>query len=176
MERIVVGVDGSNASQRALAWAIDQARRCEAEVEVVHAWTMPDMGPDPLAQALADPAELEAQARRELRLVAHGADDSGLAAPLEPSLVCDDPVHALVEAAKGADLLVVGCRGLGARGDAALGSVSHGVLRETSCPVVVVPADTEEATLSERSERTRQHRPGREAPRLTAQPRKEAER
>jgi nucleotide-binding universal stress UspA family protein len=37
MQRIVVGVDGSRASRRALDWAVDQARRCGAEVEVVHA-------------------------------------------------------------------------------------------------------------------------------------------
>jgi nucleotide-binding universal stress UspA family protein len=143
MQRIVVGVDGSRASRRALDWAVDQARRCGAEVEVVHAWTVPDMGADPLARALADPVELETQARRELRLVMSGIDDSGLAAPIEPLLVCGDPVHALVEAAKGADLLVVGSRGLGAGGDVALGSVSHGVLRDAACPVMVVPPDSE---------------------------------
>lgn len=143
MQRVVVGVDGSRASRCALRWAADHARRCEAEVLVVHAWTVPDMGADPFARALAEPAELEAEARRELRLVVNGVDDSGLIAPIEVSLVRDDPVNALVEAAKGADLLVVGSRGLTAGGDAALGSVSHGVLRNPPCPVVVVPPDSD---------------------------------
>jgi nucleotide-binding universal stress UspA family protein len=146
MHRIVVGVDGSRASRRALAWAIAQARRDAAKVEVVHVWTVPDMGPDPLSHALADPAELERQARNELRLVTDGVDDAGLAVPIEPSLVRGDPVSTLVEAANGADLLVVGARGLGAGGDAALGSVCHGVIRVARCPVVVVPPDDTLAT------------------------------
>jgi nucleotide-binding universal stress UspA family protein len=139
MQHIVVGVDGSTASCRALQWAVDQARTCGAEVQVVHAWTVPDMGATPLAQMLADPDELEEQGRRELRLVVDSIDERGLVAPIEQTLVCDDPAKALIDAAKRADLLVVGSRGLGAGGDAALGSVSHRVIRDSRCPVVVVP-------------------------------------
>jgi nucleotide-binding universal stress UspA family protein len=91
---------------------------------------------------IADPADLEAQARRELDLVLAGVDESGLAGRIEPALVRDDPAKALLDAAKGADLLVVGSRGLGGAGDAALGSISHRVIREASCPVVVVPPDS----------------------------------
>jgi Universal stress protein family len=58
MEHIVVGIDGSAASRRALSWAVDQARARDASVEAIPAWTVPDMGADPLAQALADPEEL----------------------------------------------------------------------------------------------------------------------
>jgi nucleotide-binding universal stress UspA family protein len=54
--------------------------------------------------------------------------------------VRDDPAKALIRAGNGADLLVVGSRGLGANGDAVLGSVSHRVIRDAQCPVVVVPA------------------------------------
>jgi nucleotide-binding universal stress UspA family protein len=143
MQHIVVGVDGSTASRRALAWAIDHSRTCRATVEVIHAWTVPDMGADPLTRALADPDELEALARRELHLVVDGADERGLVAPIERRLVCDDPASALLEAAKGADLLVVGSRGLGAGGAAPLGSVSHGVIRDAPCPVVVIPPEGE---------------------------------
>jgi CBS domain-containing protein/nucleotide-binding universal stress UspA family protein len=139
--RIVVGVDGSAASGRALRWAVAQAQAWRADVEVVHAWTMPDMGRDPLAQALADPQELEAQARRELCLVLDGAEDAELAAPVFRTLVRDDPASAILEAGKDADLVVVGARGLGVDGEADLGAVSNRVIREAQCPVVVVPAD-----------------------------------
>jgi nucleotide-binding universal stress UspA family protein len=145
--RIVVGVDGSAASVRALRWAVAQARTWRAEVEAVHAWTVPDMGADPLAQALADPEELEAQARRELCLVldgvngADGAGDAGLAVPVSRILVRDDPANAILEAGRDADLLVVGSRGLGVDGEADLGPVGDRVVREARCPVVVVPAD-----------------------------------
>jgi nucleotide-binding universal stress UspA family protein len=142
--RIVVGVDGSAASVRALRWAVAQARTWRAEVEAVHAWTVPDMGADPLAQALADPEELEAQARRELCLAfdgVDGADDAELAVPVFRTLVRDDPAEAILEAGKDADLLVVGSRGLGVDGEADLGPVGDRVVREARCPVVVVPAD-----------------------------------
>lgn len=138
--RIVVGVDGSAASGRAFRWAVAQARAWRAEVEAVHAWTIPDMGADPLAQALADPEELEVQARRELGLVVDGADDAERDAPVFRTLVRDDPVNAILEAAKDADLLVMGSRGLGVDGEADLGPVGARVIREARCPVVVVPA------------------------------------
>jgi CBS domain-containing protein/nucleotide-binding universal stress UspA family protein len=141
IQRIVVGVDGSTASSCALSWAVDQAHTSGAEVEAIHAWTVPDMGADPLARALADPDELEAQARRELHLVVDGANDGGLVAPVSRTLVRDDPAGALLRAGKGADLLVVGSRGLGVDGEAKPGSVGHRVIREAPCPVVVVPAD-----------------------------------
>ena len=142
--RIVVGVDGSAASGRALRWAAAQAKIWRAEVEAVHAWTMPDMGVDPLARALADPDELEAQARRELSLVVEGADAADGAEPVVPvsrTVVRDDPARAILEAGKDADLLVMGTRGLGADGDADLGAVADRVIREARCPVVVVPSD-----------------------------------
>lgn len=141
MQHIVVGVDGSAASRRALHWAIDNARTSGADLQVIHAWTVPDLGADPLAGMIAAPAELEAQARRELDLVLAGVDEHALLGRIDPTLVRDDPAKALLDAAKGADLLVVGSRGLGA-GNAALGSVSHHVIREASCPVLVVPPDS----------------------------------
>jgi CBS domain-containing protein/nucleotide-binding universal stress UspA family protein len=142
--RIVVGVDGSAASGRALRWAAAQAKTWRAEVEAVHAWTLPDIGADPLARALADPDELEAQARRELCLVVDGADGADGAEPVVPvsrTVVRDDPASAILDASKHADLLVVGSRGLGPDGDADLGAVADRVVREARCPVVVVPAD-----------------------------------
>jgi nucleotide-binding universal stress UspA family protein len=142
--RIVVGVDGSSASGRALRWAAAQAKTWRAEVEAVHAWTVPEMGADPLAQALAVPEELEAQARRELALVVDGTDGTDGAEPVSDvarTVVRDDPASAILQASEHADLLVVGSRGLGPEGDADLGTVADRVIREARCPVVVVPAD-----------------------------------
>jgi CBS domain-containing protein/nucleotide-binding universal stress UspA family protein len=148
--RIVVGVDGSAASGRALRWAAAEAKTWRAEVEAVHAWTVPDMGADPFAQALADPDELESQARRELSLVMDGVDGpdgpdgpdgAEPVVPVSRTVVRDDPASAILDAGKDADLLVVGSRGLGADGDADLGAVADRVIREARCPVVVVPAE-----------------------------------
>ena len=141
MQHIVVGIDGSAASRRALHWAVDHARMSGADLQVIHAWTVPDLGADPLAGMIAAPAELEAQARRELDLVLAGVDERALPGRIEPTLVRNAPAKALLDAAKGVDLLVVGSRGLGV-GNAALVSVSHRVISEASCPVVVVPPDS----------------------------------
>jgi CBS domain-containing protein/nucleotide-binding universal stress UspA family protein len=141
VRHIVVGVDGSTASSRALRWAVDQAAKSGAAVEAVHAWTVPQMGTDRLAQALADPHELEQQARRELDVVVDGAADGRLVAPVSRTLVRDDPASALLRVGAEADLLVVGSRGLGVNGEAEPGSVRRSVVRDAPCPVVVVPAD-----------------------------------
>jgi nucleotide-binding universal stress UspA family protein len=139
MRHIVVGVDGSRGSRRALAWAVDQARASETTVQAVHVWSVPPLGADPLAQAMGGPDALEAQARRELALVLDDTDEGGLVSPIERTLVRGEAIRALVDAAKDADMLVVGSRGLG-EGDAPLGSVTHGVTCSAPCPVVVVPA------------------------------------
>jgi nucleotide-binding universal stress UspA family protein len=76
-----------------------------------------------------------------LQLVVDEADESALVSPIERTLVHDDPARALLGAATGADMLVVGSRGLGG-GEAGLGSVSHGVIGDAPCPVVVVPPAT----------------------------------
>jgi nucleotide-binding universal stress UspA family protein len=140
MQHIVVGIDGSRSSCNALAWAVGQARSSGATVRAVHAWSPPELDADALARGLGDPRSLEVDARRELDLVVEGADTSGLAAPVERTLVRGDADRALLDAAKGADVLVIGSRGLGS-GDGALGSVSHQVIAGASCPVVVVPAE-----------------------------------
>lgn len=101
---------GGKASHRALAWAAEPARATGAAVQVVHTCTIPAVGADPLAQGLGDPRTLEAQARRELGLVVDVADERGLVGPIECRVVRGEPVRALLSAARGADLLVVGSR------------------------------------------------------------------
>ncbi|HET6951672.1 MAG TPA: universal stress protein [Acidimicrobiales bacterium] len=139
MQHIVVGVDGSTPSRRALRWAVDHARTCGAAVEVVHAWTAPEVGGDRLAQALSSPAELEHEARRELDDVLAGVDESGLADRLTSLLAHGEAAAALLDAGDTADLVVVGTRGLSGRTDGDAGSVCTQLIRHARCPVVVVP-------------------------------------
>ncbi|MER7667546.1 universal stress protein [Kitasatospora sp. NPDC096128] len=135
-QRIVVGVDGSPASVDALRWAIGQARIQGAVVEALIAWQ------HPAATGWTVPIEayedLPGIARKIL-------DDSvteaiGSDAPVEIRTRVQEGGAAacLLDAARGADLLVVGSRGHGGFAGALLGSVGQHCVQHAPCPVVVV--------------------------------------
>jgi nucleotide-binding universal stress UspA family protein len=142
--RIVVGVDASSGSRQALSWALAEAHIRHAFVEVVHAWSYPDQGPR--SAASAGPAvSVEALEDDALQVV----EDSlaGLVVPQELQLrrhVAPSPASlALVEAAEGADLLVVGARGRGGFAGLQLGSIAQQCAQHTPCPLVIVPVPRE---------------------------------
>ncbi len=140
MERIVVGVDDSEGSCRALAWAIAEAKVHGARVEAVHVWHFPYVPSGPFVPLPVPGSDMvEADARLVLTKSIEAVDATGLPEPVEPILVCDGAVQGLLEAAKGADLLVVGSRGRGGFAGLLLGSVSQQVAQHASCPVVIVP-------------------------------------
>ena len=137
--RVVVGVDGSDHAARALRWAIDEALRRGAPLEVVHAWHYPYIGVE--VGFTATPSVLEAAekvARQILDDAAAVASDAGVDG-VERSLVSGPAAGALLDAAKGADVLVVGSRGRGGFAGLLLGSVSQQVAHHAPCPVVIVP-------------------------------------
>ncbi len=136
-ERIVVGVDGSDVSRRAFEWAVQHAGRTGARVVAVHAWHFPFHST--AGAPVFAPEEGEEDARAVLEAVVESVDTSCLHGAVEQNVVFDGTVDALLDAADGAALLVVGTRGRGSLTSAALGSVSHEVARRASCPVVVVP-------------------------------------
>jgi nucleotide-binding universal stress UspA family protein len=86
-----------------------------------------------------DPDRYGTAAKRLLDDVVDHADASGLRAPIDRVLIEGHPAQAMVDAAQGADLVVVGSRGLGNVRGMLLGSVSHHLVHHASCPVVVVP-------------------------------------
>lgn len=137
MKRIVIGVDGSESSARALRWAVDEAGRAGATVEAVHAWHQPYIAEYPYAAVAFDPEPFEDLSRRLLADAVAQAAVDGVA--VEPVLVQGMAAPALLEAAKGADLLVVGSRGHGGFSGLLLGSVSQHVAQHSPCPVVIVP-------------------------------------
>lgn len=137
--RIVVGVDGSTGAQAALDWALDEARARTSQIAVVHGWNAVYGGAGyPYAMAL-DPAPLEQAARGVIAAALERADTSGLAHEPEQLAVIGGSAAALLETTEGADLVVVGTRGMGAFRGMLLGSVSHQVAQHAQCPVVVVP-------------------------------------
>ncbi|MEU1576684.1 universal stress protein [Streptomyces collinus] len=134
--RVVVGVDGSPASHAALRWAVHHARMIGGAVEAIYVWDTPS------ARGWSGPAvdpdfDLE-QARerftQEVRAVFPGEPPPRL----QEHLVQGDPSEALVQASEGAELLVVGRRGIGGFARAMLGSVSQRCAQHAACPVVVV--------------------------------------
>ena len=137
MTRIVVGVDGTDASFDAVRWAVAEARVVGATVEVVHAWSLPTVGTSVGAGLILDGVQLEESARIELQHAMSLADVDG--ASVVPTLVCGPPATVLAQVARGADLLVVGSHGRGALARAFLGSVSQRLAQHPPCPVVIVP-------------------------------------
>jgi nucleotide-binding universal stress UspA family protein len=143
MERIVVGIDGSQSSREALAWAVDEARARGARVEAVHAWHVPAVAFYAPGAIALDGDTFENEAKRVLDQVVDSTYAEGLAEPIERIVVCGSPARALLDAAKGADLLVVGSRGRGGFSGLVLGSVSQQCVHHAPCPVLVVHPRTD---------------------------------
>lgn len=135
--RIVVGVDGSQASTAAVRWAAAEAWLREADLEVLMAYqsTAPRLrfgtsaafqrAADERAAGIVDDAVSEAKS-----ITPH--------TPIRGNAVIGYPAQVLLKAARGADLVVVGSRGRGGFGGLLLGSVSAQVATHASCSVVVV--------------------------------------
>jgi nucleotide-binding universal stress UspA family protein len=140
-QRIVVGIDGSGTADRALQWAVDEARLRHARVDVVHAWRapIPHLGAAPHASMSVDRLEYERAAERTLDAAVRRVDITGLPAPVDQILTSGSAAWAILEVSKGADLVVVGSRGLGGFKGLVLGSVSHQVATHAPYPVVVIP-------------------------------------
>ncbi|MGH7911662.1 MAG: universal stress protein [Candidatus Dormibacteraceae bacterium] len=131
---IVVGVDGSRHSTAALRWALSHAERLgETTVVAVFAWELPLIG----IPGAFDMSEMEERAKQFLgEVVQQVAPGPGV--QLTPVVAHGEPTAALVEAAREADLLVVGTRGRNAFRGLLLGSVSQGCAAAANCPVVIV--------------------------------------
>jgi nucleotide-binding universal stress UspA family protein len=135
---IVVGIDGSEHSKAALRWAVEEARLRHARVRAVHAWWIyPMLGPDD--QHAADRTERggEEAAERVRAFVAETLGDTDVEV-ISVAVQGAQASAALVEAAKDADLLVVGSRGAGGFSGLLLGSVSQQCTHHARCPVVIV--------------------------------------
>ena len=131
--RIVVGVDGSPHSASALRWSLEEAEARSGEVVAVLAWQVPFLS----NPAAFDKAELEVSYQDFLiKTVSEIAPSP--AVPLHTVVAQGDPTECLLEAAKGARLLVLGSRGRSPFAGLMLGSVSQACAAHAACPVVVV--------------------------------------
>jgi nucleotide-binding universal stress UspA family protein len=134
--RIVVGTDGSPNAQLALDWAVDEARRREAELVVVRSWRPPYAGEAAYGYVEVTDA-VRAGATTQLEEAAAAAE-AALGRPVHRVIRCGAAADTLMDESKGADLLVVGARGHGGFLGLLLGSVAEHVARHAPCPVVIV--------------------------------------
>lgn len=138
---VVVGVDGSEVSQLAVAFAFEEAAIRRADLVAVHAWIGPvSTGPGDMLPLVYDPVELEAEEQRLLNEALAGYRELFPEVTVREEPVRDRPGHALVEHSKTAQLVVVGARGRGGFSGLLLGSVSQTLIYHAECPVAVVRA------------------------------------
>jgi nucleotide-binding universal stress UspA family protein len=137
---VVVGIDGSESSNRALSWAADQAGRDRRPLVIVHAHAMldpywmaqPGVDARALRESMIEGAEALLADARDAVVAGHPGLDVSVA------WRSADARHLLIEASEHAALVVVGSRGRGPVKRLLLGSVSVGLTRHAHCPVAVV--------------------------------------
>jgi nucleotide-binding universal stress UspA family protein len=146
---IVVGVDHSAGAREALRFALTEARLRGASLSAIHTWQPPYSGAGfGFAEAAYRADELS-----DLRSAAEAALDATIeeAIPdvaevdIERRVIEGAPAGVLVEQSRGAELLVVGSRGLGGFRGLLLGSVGQQCAHHAACPVVIVHAPTHSA-------------------------------
>jgi nucleotide-binding universal stress UspA family protein len=136
--RIVVGVDGSESSLDALSWAARQAAMTSASLEVVTTWEWPSS----YGWAVPVPEDFdpETDVRRTLETTVASVRTAHPEVQITSRVVSGHPAPALVDASKGAELLVVGSRGHGEFVGMVIGSVSEFCAAHAHCPVLVYRA------------------------------------
>jgi nucleotide-binding universal stress UspA family protein len=135
--RLIVGVDGSPHSARALTWACRQAETCGDTVRAVCAWSLGASGEDWMAQPGVS-AEGQRRAEQMLRETVERVRSDHPSVKVVTAVIEGPPARVLVDMSAEADLLVVGSRGRGGFSGLLLGSVSQQCVHHAHCPVTVV--------------------------------------
>jgi nucleotide-binding universal stress UspA family protein len=129
---IVVGVDGSPASRRALRWAMREAASRGGTVKAITVWHP--------TKNTTDADDLEAHAAEMAKAeVAAVQAEGGRAVPASAEAVRGKPAEVLATAACEANLLVIGSHGAARAWHQLVGSTAEECIRRAQCPVVVIP-------------------------------------
>ena len=135
---VVVGVNGSESSLRALRWAATYATTLQRELIAMYVWHRPHLVP-PFAGMLPDRRQVAAEAEAFLARQVTQADLGGEDRAIDARAVEGRAAAELLSASDGlASLVVVGARGDDSAVGTLLGSVSDQVAHHATCPVVVV--------------------------------------
>jgi nucleotide-binding universal stress UspA family protein len=134
---VVIGVDGSPASARAVRYGFAAAARRDLGIVAVHAWS--DLPLESLGRS-GDVDRERAQVDAAALLVGQLAEARNRfpEVPVDEVVVLDRPAGVLLDRAAGAALLVVGRHGRAKGTDMPLGSVCHAVLHYAPCPVLLI--------------------------------------
>jgi nucleotide-binding universal stress UspA family protein len=132
---IVVGIDGSEGSARALRWAANESERHRLPLTVVHvcSWALNEV---PLPHPVVEDGHRRAQELIERMTADLRAQRRH--APVESRVVNDHAVPGLVAFSEAADMIVVGSHGGHSVLGMPIGSVANGVAAHAACPTVVV--------------------------------------
>lgn len=137
--RIVVGIDDDDSSLDALDFAAREAAAQQEPLVLVHTWQMPVPQMEGSVALLASPIETRAAHRRTLREAVQRAQSAHPGILIDQIMEQGSPASALLHAAQGATLLVLGTHHRGLLAGAFLGSVGQDVLTQCRIPVCIVP-------------------------------------
>ena len=138
--RILVGVDGSAGSRRALGWAVAEAEARGAIVDALFVWESPYAYGEGLYMPADEKKVADAALQRLTEAVSEIASDYP-DVEVHPVALRGDAAQILCAWSGEAQLLVLGARGHGGFAGLLLGSVSAKCAQHSSCPVVIVPKD-----------------------------------
>ncbi|MER5476438.1 universal stress protein [Streptomyces sp. NPDC002734] len=138
--RVVVGVDGSDPSRAALRWAVRYAERTGGTMEALNAWDFPHFHGSLgwLPPPSSDEAALRTRALEELEEAVRETVGARPPVGILSEVRYGTAAGVLIDASRGAELLVVGARGLGGFSGLLLGSVSQHCVQHAACPVLVI--------------------------------------
>jgi nucleotide-binding universal stress UspA family protein len=144
MSGIIVGIDGSHHSTRALEWALKEAALQHAALTVLTVHSVPASpwtGNPVLMGGDSEDQEKMLQAAEELTRKVTTQLGASQPDSVTVRAITGFPAKELIEASKTADLVVVGSRGAGGFAQLMVGSISSQVVGHAHCPVVVVPSE-----------------------------------
>ena len=146
IKKIIVGVDGSDASVEALRRAQNLGESLNARIEAIGCWEIPRMYH---GYTLMGIEGFEESADKFLKESVKHVFGPETPENVKVTLMQGDPKSSLIRASNNADLLIVGRRGHGRFGGTLMGSVSSACIAHAKCPVMVVHVPEEDENENE---------------------------